>query len=448
MRHTPARSLAVMAVLAILAAACGGGGDGSSGAEPASSTESAETIDYEAIGLWDDGPCDESKPPLVLGLMTVFESAALSLKDAALALDAAAAGFNERGGANGSCIEVHTCDDGANIDQSLACVREMDEAGVVATINDLGTAGLAEVSEAMADAGIPRVATNVNPSDWADPNAYPTDASATGFTLVATQALLDQDIERVSIIRVDLPEAAAAKGLLDSIYAPRGAEFVADLPVSIGTTDYSQFILASQEADAEGALMALGAQEAQQVVAAGGQLDTPLQFGTAGGTFSHEDMTEMGDVANNLVFVWPYPPITSELPIYRAVRADFAASGEPELRPAQALVNPIRSWIGLYALLWMIRDAELTEFTRESITALVQEAKDVPMLGFFGDETWTPALDHEGVFTRAGTNHWGVYRWDADAEAPDGLEGNLVEVGTLNFDEVLCGSALGAPPPC
>ena len=447
MRHTPAHLLAVAGALALLAAACSGDSDGPAEAE-ATPTKSAESIDYEAIGLWDDGPCDESKPPLVLGLMTVFESPVISLADAGTALEAAAAGFNERGAANGACIEVHTCDDGANIDQSLACVRELDEAGVVATINDLGTAGLSEVSEAMTAAGIPRVASNVNPADWADPNAYPTAGSATGFPLVATHALLEQDASDVSIIRVNLPEAAAAKGMLETLYSDRGAEFVADLPVAGGTTDYSQFILASQEAGADGALLALGAQEAQQVVGAGGQLDTEMLFGTAGGTFSHEDMTEMGDVANNLVFVWPYPPITSDLPVYDAVRADFAASGDEALQPAKAYINPIRSWIGLYALLWMIRDAGLTDFSRESITELLHNSEDVPMLGFFGDETWTPNFDHEGVFTRAGTNHWGVYRWDAEAEAPDGLEGNLVEVGTLNFDEILCGSPLGAPEPC
>ena len=46
---------------------------------------------------------------------------------------------------------MHTCDDGANLDQAVGCVREIDEAGVVATVNDQGTAGQAEVSAAMAD---------------------------------------------------------------------------------------------------------------------------------------------------------------------------------------------------------------------------------------------------------------------------------------------------------
>ena len=104
---------------------------------------SKEKIDYEAIGLWDDGPCDEAKEPLKIGLMTVFESPVLSLEDQATALEASAEAFNERGGANGSCIEVTTCDDGGNVDQAVACVRKIDDAGVVATVNDQGTAGQA-----------------------------------------------------------------------------------------------------------------------------------------------------------------------------------------------------------------------------------------------------------------------------------------------------------------
>ena len=111
----------------------------------------AEEIDYEALGLWDDGPCDEAKPPLKIGLMTVFESPVVSLEDQAIALEVAAEAFNERGGANGGCIEVHTCDDGANVDQAVACVREIDDAGVVATVNDQGTAGQAEVSDSDGD---------------------------------------------------------------------------------------------------------------------------------------------------------------------------------------------------------------------------------------------------------------------------------------------------------
>ena len=433
-------------VLALLAAACGGGSDDPP--EASTPAEEAETIDFAEIGLWDDGPCDESKPPLVVGTSTVFESSVISLGDLALALEAAAAAFNERGGANGSCIEVHTCDDGASVEQSMACARELDQAGIVATINDTTTAGNAEVAAAHADAGIPRVATNVSPADWGDPNAFPLDASSTGSTLLMPQALIEEGAAAIGTIRADLAQASALQGILQGMYADDGATFPMDVAVPPGTTDYSQFILKANEAAVDGVLLAVGEQEAIQVVNAAQQLGSTFTIAATLGTFPADAVIEFGDFSEHMLFLSSFPPATVDLPVYRALRADLAASGEAALQPGQLKVTSMRSWIGLYALLRMIRDAELTEFSREGITKMLQEAQDVPMLDMFGGEDWTPDLDHEGAFQRAGTNHWGVFRWDPDAESPVGDDGNFVEAASFEWDEVVCGSPFGAPPPC
>ena len=108
----------------------------------------------------------------------------------------------------------------------------------------------------------------------------------------------------------------------------------------------------------------------------------------------------------------------------------------------------MRSWIGLYALLWMIRDTGMTEFTREGISTMLNQATNVPMLGIFDGEDWTPARNHPGIFQRAGTNHWAVWRWDPDSPSPIGSTGNFVEGAAINFDDVLCGTPFGAPEPC
>ena len=123
MSRTMARLVAALLALALVAAACSsddsGGGDGSGdGGDGGGEEAAAVEVDYEAIGLWDDGPCDEAMEPLKIGLMTVFESPVLSLEDQAIALEASAEAFNARGGANGACIEVTTCDDGGNADQA------------------------------------------------------------------------------------------------------------------------------------------------------------------------------------------------------------------------------------------------------------------------------------------------------------------------------------------
>ncbi|MET1003769.1 MAG: ABC transporter substrate-binding protein, partial [Acidimicrobiia bacterium] len=255
------------------------------------------------------------------------------------------------------------------------------------------------------------------------------------------------DVTDIAIIRVGNASAAALIGFLEDLYEGE-ATFPVDVPVPAGTTDFSQFIAAAEAEDVGGVNLAVGEQEGVQVIEAGQQLGTDLLIGTSLGSSSHASVADLGDFASQMVFTWSFPPATYDLPVYEALRADLAASGEESLQLENLKGSPMRSWIGLYGLLRMIRDAEMTEFTREGITAMLDEATGVPMLGIFGDEDWTPALDHPGAYTRAGINHWVTWKWDPDAEAPNGLEGNFVETGEINFDELMCGSSLGAPEPC
>jgi ABC-type branched-subunit amino acid transport system substrate-binding protein len=442
------KTVAGMIALALsvtLIAACG-----SSNKKGSSSptTIAVQKIDYKKLGLWDDGPCDPAKPPLKIGLMVVFESPVISLKDQATALQASAKAFNARGGANGSCIQVTTCDDGAQTDQSIACVRTIDGAGVVATINDQGTAGQAEVAAAMAKAGIPRVAENVTNFDWGDPNAFPLDGSGTGSTFLLPETLVQSGIKKLGDVRVDLAAASALKGLLNPLYQRNGANISYDAPVPAGTTDYSQFILGAQSAGVGGIFIALGEQEAVQVVKAAQQLGSNLKIGVTLGTYSQKSAADLGDYAKNLSFIWSYPPASANVPVYQALRADLAASGDTNLQAENLKASPMRSWIGLYALLRMIRDSKMTNFTRPGITAMLKKANNVPMLGMFGGENWTPDTNHPGLFKRAGLNNWEVWKWDPNATSPTGVKGNFAPVATLNWDKVMCGSMFGAAGPC
>ena len=190
--------------------------------------------------------------------------------------------------------------------------------------------------------------------------------------------------------------------------------------------------------------LALGEQEATQVVKAGQQLDTPLKIGASLGSFSHSTVADLGDFTDNMAFLWSFAPATMDLPVYQALRADLAASGKEQLQPENLKASPMRSWIGLYALIKMIRDAKMTSFTREGITTMLQQAKDVPMLDMFGGANWTPNQDHPGVFKRAGIDQWSVYGWDPDAKT-GGFDGNFVAKSNISFDKILCDSPFGGP---
>ena len=257
------------------------------------------------------------------------------------------------------------------------------------------------------------------------------------------QALIDSGVTEIGTVRVDFASASALIGLLEDIYEG-DATFSYDAPVPIGTTDYTQFILGAEEAGVGGVVLALGEQEAVQVAGAAEQLASDVVMGASLGSFPHARVADLGDFAEKMVFAGSYPPATFDLPVYEALRDDLAASGEDVLQTANLEASPMRSWIALYALLWMIRDTGMTDFTREGISAMLNEATDVPMLGMFGDEDWTPSLNHEGVIQRSGMNYWASWTWDPEAEAPAGLEGNFIQTSEMNFDEILCGSPLGA----
>ena len=196
-----------------------------------------------------------------------------------------------------------------------------------------------------------------------------------------------------------------------------------------------------------GVTLALGEQEAIQVVQAGQQLGTDLLVGSSLGTFSHSNVAELGDFADQMVFLWSFPPATADLPVYDGaapgpggVGRGGAAAREPQGQPDAVVDRPLRP------ALHDPRRRACTEFTREGITAMLNEAQDVPMLDMFGGEDWTPDADHPGVFQRAGTNHWATYEWDPEApRRGSGLEGNFVQASEISFDEVLCGSLFGAP---
>ena len=71
MSRTSGRVLTVVMALTLVLAAC----SASTKTSDSGGTAKAQPkLDYKAIGLWNDGPCDSARPPLKIGLMTVFES--------------------------------------------------------------------------------------------------------------------------------------------------------------------------------------------------------------------------------------------------------------------------------------------------------------------------------------------------------------------------------------
>ena len=217
---------------------------------------------------------------------------------------------------------------------------------------------------------------------------------------------------------------------------------MADIPVPAGTTDYSQFITAAEQAGAEGVIIGLGGQEAIQVLRAAQQLDSKLLISASLGTFPYRDLAELGDFAKQMVLNGSSVPATADVPVMDVLRSDLAASGRGR-PPAEEPQGDADEFVdGLYALLTIIRTAGTKDFSRANLTSLIQKSGPIDMLGLTAD--WTPNTTNPGTFPRTGNGYYAFYRWDPKASF-EGTDGNFNKTSEVDFNALVCGSPLGAP---
>ncbi len=414
------------------------------GDDAATTTTAAPDDEPAALELWDDGPCDESLDTVKVGLITSFATGALSLEDQAIALEAATPAFNARGGVNGACIEALTCDDEGDPNQAVQCAQDLVDQGIVATINDTTSTNALGVIEVFQEAGIARFALSPGTDELGDSLTFGIDAGGIGTTIMMVPALLAEGHTQIATIRVDIAAAAVIPALLNGIFADEGVEFVADLPVPAGTTDYSQFVLAAEEAGATGVIMPLDGPNAVQVMAAAAQLDSDLVFSASLGTFGRSDITDIGDYASHMRFNAAVPPATFDTPALGQIAADLEANSDDErLQRNNLKASPMRSWIGLYAFIYMLREAQLSEITAATVLEATEAVQSIPMLGLIPD--WTPGTNADTAFVSVSQPVYRFWSWDG-AEEFDGEAGNFVQIGEGDFNEVIETSSFSEAP--
>lgn len=387
--------------------------------------------------MWNDGPCDDTQDVVKVGLIAPFNAGAISLEDNAIAAEASAEAFNARGGIAGRCIEMVTCDDGGDPNQAADCARTMVSEGVVVQVNDSVIAAADVVNDILMEAGIPRLDGSPAPAVFGDPNIYTLGMGGLGNVVMTIPPLANAGATRFAIVRADVPGAAAMQGLMGPEAAAYGGEIVADIPVTIGTSDFSQFVIAADSAGADGVIMAVGRDEAIQVLRAAQQLDSDLIFSIPFGSLSRADVIEFGDFADGFVFNGDMPPASADpepFPILAVAQRELEASGEPTMHPDALTTSAMKSWVYFYALISMVRDAGLTDITAASLTEMLNAATDVDMGGL--TPPWTPNATDDGIFLRVSMPFYWTGTWDPETD-------NFV----LDPEQVDSLAALAGEPP-
>jgi ABC-type branched-subunit amino acid transport system substrate-binding protein len=437
--------LAAACVFALLAGACTEDPADEGGSDDSTPDEAAEALEPSGL-LVDDGPCDPELEPYPIGIMTVFESQVLSLIDQVRGAEAATEAFNARGGVGGHCMEIQSCDTGLDANGEVSCARELVDAGVVATVHDTTAANPEGVVGVTEPAGLPRIGIAPGTQELSASNSFPIGGGSSGTTFMMAPLLAQAGHKDIAVIHVDTPQVQALPGAMADMLEANDAEIVEMIPVPAGTTDYQQFVLAAEDAGADGVMLALGEAEALQVLDAAQQLDSELVFSASLGTFGQSQAEDLGEFADNMLFNSEVPPATASLddwPILADVIIDLEASGEPDLERDEIKASAIRSWMSVYALTEAVEQfGDPDDVSREGVTAALEAAEAIEFFDLIPD--WTPTGGTgEGLFGTVSNPYY--YQVSFDSEAGewviDDTRLNLVQesIGNTDYEQPATG---------
>ncbi|MEX1006665.1 MAG: ABC transporter substrate-binding protein [Acidimicrobiia bacterium] len=358
------------------------------------------------------GACDKSLAPIGVAIMTVFESPQLSLIDQVDAMKASVTAFNKKyEGVGGHCLNLTTCDEENDQNKAEECARSLvGDSKIVATLNDTIVAGgnTKAVAEIFTNGGLPRVDSSPNTDDLASANVYAIGGGGVGTTFMMAPPLLQTKHKKLYMIGVDTPTIALLPPIMEPMLKSYGAEWVGLSKVPGGTTDFQQFILAAEDAGADGVVLPLGENEAVQVLRAAQQLDTDLDFSASLGTFGTADVKSFGKFAKQIHFNAELPPITGDAarwPILPVVIKDLSASGKKELQKDQIKSSPFRSWVAVYHFKTIMENfGDPDNVTRESVTTAMNAAKDVESFGLI--PLWAPNTTEPVLSFNRISNAW------------------------------------------
>ncbi|MGW6378934.1 ABC transporter substrate-binding protein [Rhodococcus sp. NPDC055112] len=391
-----APALASLAAVSLVVAGC----SGDSGAE---STEGAAT-----------------GQPIKVGQIVPIESAGLSVATQAAGMTASIDALNSRGGVGGRPLELIQCDSTGDPNKEVDCANKMVSEGVVATLADFTPTSAESVSQILQTAGIPRIGLNpMNIADFTAPNVF-TPFSGSLLTLYGlVDTLVAEGKTKLSLMRPDVPVAAMLIQLLGPAVQAKGAEIVNEVAVGAGATDYTQFVVAAERNDAQGVIMALTANESNQIAESFDQLGSKLSFGNAATSFTQADLQNLGAFATTAVYTSPIPApssSTEDFPGLEPFLADMEASGEQGLERENLAGTELFSWLSVRAFSQVAEG--LGSVNPNTVMQGFETAKDLDMLGLV--PAWTPgAVEPFGIFQRVSNSMMYRMKFDGDTVITD-----------------------------
>jgi branched-chain amino acid transport system substrate-binding protein len=350
-----------------------------------------------------------------LGIITPKTSQTAANPDTGDAFLAAIKAFNKRGGVgvDGLKMEGVVCDTRGDANGEVECARQMEEEGVVATINDLAYNNPSGVVDVMEAAGIPRIALGpTDLSEFGSSVSYPISAGIIANYIGDALGFAEDGNTKICLVRTDAPTGASFRGFVEPLFTAAGVEIVGDVPLATGATDYAPYVADIQRTGADAALLAIDDTAATQLIAAMAQLNAKIPLGGHPGTFALETLRKYKKSTKGTILAESFPfPSKNNVKAFPGLKqyfADMKASGKDNLQIKNLQTTSFYPWIGVLAFVNLTKD--LDTFTAATVTEALQTVQDVDLLGL--TPPWTPSTPGFGLFTSSSNHFVFVSRFD------------------------------------
>jgi branched-chain amino acid transport system substrate-binding protein len=375
---------------------------------------------FVALHGWKDAACSTSKPSIVVGITDPIDVAGTSLVDYVDGAQAAVVAFNERGGINGRCLDLKVCDGKGDGPTELSCARQETEnttmvAGLASTIE----ASEGDAYQLFQTAGLSQIGAQVTqPGAWNSPVSFEFTMGGSGTILAGMPALKNVGVKKFVYFVPASGQIGALSTFADPMVKALGMTALDVIQIPPTAVEFTQFVLAAQNKNAEGGVLGLPQNTGGQIINAADSVGSDLKLASSWALSPKAVAALPESISKNMAFSDAVPPAVANSPrwpIFNVIIDDFKASGKADLAADSITAEATNGWLSVYALVKVMRDAKATEITRATVKAAFDKAKSVPMFDLM--PPWTPSKQSANpIFTGISNPMYWTGHWDASAK--------------------------------
>lgn len=371
------------------------------------------------------GGSDTSGSDNAIKLMTIapISSTLQNYPDAEGGAKAAVKAVNDAGGINGRKIEWSFCNTESDPNKATACSRKATTEGVAAVVGQIDVFST-NTLPILEQAGIPSIGFQGagNTIDFTSPAIYPLQGGNPATYGASGSGVEQLGGSKVAVVYTDVPAGELAGRIIkQSVENTDGVSVAGIIPIpASGISDYSPYAQKIEDMGADSVVLSTSAAFSGPLMKAAAGLGIDPLWLHNGFTFGVAELGQIGDLADDITTMSPFPPSTdADDPGIAQYNKELDAAGigneQIDRRP-----SGINAWLSVHAAAQVI-DSIDGDITAKTVTAALDKQGKIDLFGLL---EWEPSVlggDNDS-FPRVPPVEESFYRLDGDALVDAGLD--------------------------